>query len=242
MNISIGSTDISVYFHLRTDTDGKSKTGLLYNSAGAIASYVRSRAVRANIPLVALSDADDPHSDGGFIEVDGVNTKGLYRLDVPDIAFSSGAQEVIIHIGFTGVYEESLRVELSTPPITVTAGGGTVTPAYAEEGETSQIVQGDVVNIARYLVGDYSTKRLFFGAKGSTGDTTYAVSVRECTNISYDSGTGLTSYTIPFVAADTKTSTPAVYKGETEVRDADGVSNPVTGDRFDLDVIGEIVT
>ena len=37
-------------------------------------------------------------------------------------------------------------------------------------------------------------------------------------------------------------ATPGTYKGETEVRDADGTSNPVTGDRFDLNVIGEIVT
>ena len=33
-----------------------------------------------------------------------------------------------------------------------------------------------------------------------------------------------------------------IYRGETEIRDADGLSNPVTGDRYDFEVIGEIIT
>jgi len=112
MQVKIGGTDQTRYFHLRTDSDGKSKTGLLYNSAGAIASYVRTRGTRTAITLATLAATDSAHSDGGFIEVDGTNTKGLYRLDIPDAAFASGVDEVIIHIGFTGVFEESLAIEL----------------------------------------------------------------------------------------------------------------------------------
>jgi len=112
MQIKKGSIDQTVYFHLRASADGTSKTGLLYNSAGAIASYVRTRGTRTAITLATLAAADSAHSDGGFIEVDGTNAKGLYRLDVPDAAFASGVDEVIIHIGFTGVFEESLAIEL----------------------------------------------------------------------------------------------------------------------------------
>lgn len=110
--IKKGSTDQTVYFHLRIDSDGKSKTGLVYNSAGAVASYVRTRATRTAITLATLAAANSAHADGGFKEVDGTNAKGLYRLDVPDAAFASGVNEVIIHIGFTDVFEESLAVEL----------------------------------------------------------------------------------------------------------------------------------
>lgn len=112
MQIKKGSTDQTVYFHLRTDSDGKSKTGLLYNSAGAIASYVRTRGTRTAITLATLAAADSAHADGGFKEVDGTNAKGLYRFDVPDGAFVTGVDEVIIHIGFTDVFEESLAIEL----------------------------------------------------------------------------------------------------------------------------------
>lgn len=112
VQIKKGSTDQTVYFHLRIDSDGKSKTGLVYDSAGAIASYVRTRGTRTAISLATLAAANSAHADGGFKEVDGTNAKGLYRLDIPDAAFTSGVDEVIIHIGFTDVFEESLAVEL----------------------------------------------------------------------------------------------------------------------------------
>ena len=98
------------------------------------------------------------------------------------------------------------------------------------------------MGIARYLEGDHSAKRLFFGAKITTGDVSYAIGLIEATNISYSAVTELTSYIVPFVADDTKTVDPGIYKGETEIRDADGVSNPVTGDRYDFEVAGEIIT
>jgi len=112
MQIGKGTTDVTIYFHLRIDSDGKSKTGLVYNSTGAIASYVRTRGIRTAISLITLAAANSAHSDGGFKEVDGTNAKGLYRLDIPDAAFASGVDEVIIHIGFTNVFEESLAIEL----------------------------------------------------------------------------------------------------------------------------------
>ena len=112
MQVKKGATDRTVYFHLRGDSGGKSKTGLIYNSAGAVASYVRARDTRTAITLATLAAADSAYADGGFKEVDGTNAKGLYRLDVPDAAFASGVDEVIIHIGFTGVFEESLSIEL----------------------------------------------------------------------------------------------------------------------------------
>jgi hypothetical protein len=115
MQIKKDSTDQTVYFHLRDDDDGLSKTGLVYNSAGAIASYIRTRGTRTAISLATLAAADSAHSDGGFKEVDGTNAKGLYRLDVPDAAFATGVDEVIIHIGFTDAFEESLAVELVDP-------------------------------------------------------------------------------------------------------------------------------
>ena len=147
--------------------------------------------------------------------------------------------------GADGDTLESLSNQIALIPtvkLSVVAGGGTSTPAYAVESESSSIVQGDIVEIARYLEGDHSAKRLFFAAKTSTGDASYVIGLIEATNITYSAVTELTSYTIPFVADDTKTVDPGIYKGETEIRDADGASNPATGDRYDFEVIGEIIT
>lgn len=131
---------------------------------------------------------------------------------------------------------------LPTTPVTVVAGGGNVDPAYAEVNERSEIVQGDVVSIVRYLEGDHSSKTLFFGAKTESGDDIYAVGVIQCNNISYSAETDKTSYAIPFIASDTENTSASIYKGETEIRDNDGISNPVTGDRYDFEVIGQIIT
>ncbi len=132
--------------------------------------------------------------------------------------------------------------EIPTQPITVTGGGGSITPAYAQEGEPEHFVQGDVVNIARYITGDQSAKTMFFAAKIATGDASYVVGIIQCTVGAYDADEDVTAYLIPFIADDTTDVTPDIYKGETEVRDADGINNPVTGDRFDFNVIGQIIT
>ena len=131
---------------------------------------------------------------------------------------------------------------LPTVPVTVTSGGGNPTPGYADENEPSNLIQGDVIDIPRYLIGDHSAKRLFFGCKSASGDTSYVIGVIECGNLSYDANENKTSYTIPFEADDSKSVSAGCYKAETEIRDADGTSNPVTGDRYDFNVIGEIIT
>ena len=150
----------------------------------------------------------------------------------------------------SGTYDEATdsneglkgQIDLISAGIIVVGAGGSVTPSYAEEGEPEDIVQGDVINKPRYVTGDQSAKTIFCGAKTTSGDTSYTVGLIQCTVGAYDADNDQTSYLIPFVADDTKTVTAGTYKGEAEVRDADGTSNPVTADRFDLNVIGEIVT
>ena len=113
MRVKKGTTSVSVYFMLRSSADGTAKTGLVYNSAGAVASYTRSRGLRTAITLATLAAADSAWSAGGFKEVDGVNEKGLYRLDVPNASVIAGVDEVFFHLSFTGVFAEVLRVTLT---------------------------------------------------------------------------------------------------------------------------------
>lgn len=123
-NIRAGDTDATIYVRLRDSTTGLAKTGLAYNSTGAVCSYVLPRAARAAITL-ATQTVTGAHSDGGFVEVDATNCKGLYRLDLPDAAIASGAY-TIISIEFDGIIEESVEIPLANAVnVTQISGDGT---------------------------------------------------------------------------------------------------------------------
>ena len=110
-----GSADISVYVVIRKSADNTERTGLLYNSSGLKATYVRDGSAAQAITLAILASADAAHSDGGFIEVHSTNAPGLYRLDVPDAAFASGADWVTVAVGGTsGDYWSHVNLKLTS--------------------------------------------------------------------------------------------------------------------------------
>lgn len=153
----------------------------------------------------------------------------------------SASESLFQLVGGEGDTLKSLSDQISAQTTLNVVGGGGALPSYAEEGEQSKIVRGDVVDIPRYLTGDHTSYRLFFAAKANARYSGYAISVRECGNLTYDSVSDETSYTIPFVAADTESIDLGIYPSEVERRDSDGISNPVTPDRFGLDVVTQII-
>lgn len=98
MIIKAGATGISLYFEVldSSSTSGARRTGLAYNTAGLTAYYARTRGAATAITLASLASPTAAWSSGGFVEVDATNMPGLYRLDVPDAAFASGATSVAI--------------------------------------------------------------------------------------------------------------------------------------------------
>jgi hypothetical protein len=120
--IYAGDTSKTIYLGLRDSTTGLAKTGLVFNSAGAVASYTLPLAARAAITL-ATQTVDGAWATGGFVEVDATNCKGLYRLDVPDAAIASGAY-TIISIEFDGTMEESVLLPLHVRKVNATELNG----------------------------------------------------------------------------------------------------------------------
>lgn len=114
--LSEGSTSVTEYLFVRDSTTGLPKTGLVFNSAGAVGSYVRPRAARVAITLATLAAPTSAWSSGGFKEIDATNTPGLYRFDPPDAAFAAGANRVVFQLGFTGALVEPLDVALTPMP------------------------------------------------------------------------------------------------------------------------------
>jgi len=129
-----GSVNISVDVYIIDSTTGVPETGVLFNTAGIDLEYRREGAVVTNITEVTLAALTTAHADGGFLEVG----HGLYRLDIPDAAFATGASTVSIQGTVTGMIvlpqtiqlvdfdpEDSVRLGLTAlPNAAADAAGG----------------------------------------------------------------------------------------------------------------------
>jgi phage baseplate assembly protein W len=114
-------------------------------------SYTRSRAARTAITMATLASASAAWSSGGFILVDDTNCPGLYRFDVPDAAFATGAgvDRVIVSVKVTGAIEEHIEFLLtdwnkqvaSIPNAAAEAAGGLFTRGTGA-GQINQAANG----------------------------------------------------------------------------------------------------
>jgi len=98
--IKKGSTDRSVYLYIIDSTDGTPEDGVTYATSGLALSYRRQGATSQSITAVTLADASAAHTDGGFVYT---GIPGTYRLDSPDAAFATGAQDVSFGGACTGM-------------------------------------------------------------------------------------------------------------------------------------------
>lgn len=110
-----GKTDLTVYIFVpdSSSTVGAGLTGLVYNAAGLVASYVRPLGSRVAITL-ATQTVTGAHSDGGFVEVDATNMPGVYRLDLPDAVVASGVDSAVVQLkGATNMPPVTLELQLT---------------------------------------------------------------------------------------------------------------------------------
>jgi len=119
MEVSPDTTDVSVDVRAMTSA-GAALTGKA--AADFTAWYKRhGAAAKTAITLADLSALTDAHSDGGLLEIGD----GWYRLDVPDAAFASGADSVLIGGTVSGGVVLSAPVTIGTPE-TISMEGETI--------------------------------------------------------------------------------------------------------------------
>jgi len=98
--IKKGSIDQSAVVRIIDATDGTPELAVTSATAGLVLEYRRelgaSTGVGAFSDLAALTTA---HADGGIKHIGN----GYYRVDVADAAFASGASNVLVHGGATGM-------------------------------------------------------------------------------------------------------------------------------------------
>lgn len=150
-----GATDQTAYFALRDSTTGAAKTGIAHTDVTG--SYTRNQSSRAAITMANLAAANSAHSDGGWEEVDSTNTPGLYRFDIPDAAFATGADKVVVTVKATGAITEHQMFELTDwnkqvaaiPNAAAAASGGLFTRGTGA-GQINQAADGMIdVNLVR---------------------------------------------------------------------------------------------
>lgn len=94
-----GSTDQSVVIRIIDSTDGTPETAVEHDTAGIDLWYRREGAVVVSLTEAALASADAAHADGGIEHLGD----GYYRLDLPDAAFATGADGVMVGGTVTGM-------------------------------------------------------------------------------------------------------------------------------------------
>lgn len=128
LGMIIGATDVSIPVLLRAVADGTEVTGV--TNTDVTASYWRQGGSRTAITVSSLTNIDDAHSDGGWKEVDSTNCPGLYRFDIPDAAFASGADWVIVAIVVTDSFVHYERFNLPSNSGGATAEAGAIEWTY----------------------------------------------------------------------------------------------------------------
>jgi hypothetical protein len=94
-----GSTDQSTLIRIVDSADGTPETGVTSATGGLDLKYRREGATAVNLTESDLAAVDSAHSDGGMIHVGA----GYYRIDIPDAAFATGANGVLIFGTVTGM-------------------------------------------------------------------------------------------------------------------------------------------
>ncbi|HYC00357.1 MAG TPA: hypothetical protein VEC57_14565 [Candidatus Limnocylindrales bacterium] len=167
--IKKGSTDRSVYLRIVDSTDGTPETGVVFNTSGVDLWYRRDGAAKVSITEATLSALTDAHSDGGFLHVGD----GYYRLDLPDAAFATGSNSVLVGGTVTGMVvlgalvplvdydpQDTVRLGLTAlPNAAAAASGGLPTVDSANDvGIQTGLKKNQAWNNFTFLMVDNTTE------------------------------------------------------------------------------------
>jgi hypothetical protein len=139
ITIAPGSTSQSIELYLGA-------TGLTFSTSGLAAYYVRNQSAPVAITLVTQT-ATGAWTSGGFAEISSSLVPGVYRLDVPNAAFSAGASDVTIVVrGASGTNGAVLTVTLSSGGLTAAQTAAAVLDAVGSSYVTAGSIGYSIQN------------------------------------------------------------------------------------------------
>lgn len=112
--IIVGTTDytVDVFVQDATSGVGAGLAGLVFNSTGLACYYRKGATGSATQLTLATQTVGGAHSDGGFVEIQATNMKGLYRLDFSDTMLASlGTLKVYLY-GAANMVPVVLEIEI----------------------------------------------------------------------------------------------------------------------------------
>jgi hypothetical protein len=161
ITIAPGSTSQSIELYLGA-------TGLVFNTSGLAAYYVRNQSAPVAITLVTQTPTG-AWSSGGFAEISSSLVPGVYRLDVPNAAFAAGASDVTIVVrGAAGTNGAVLTVTLSSGGLTAAQTASAVLDAVASIHNNAGSIGASIQDKAGYSLSTPQS----FSTTGSVGSVT----------------------------------------------------------------------
>ena len=118
------SQSIDILIQDSSSTTGAGLGGLLFNSAGLVASY-RKGATGARVAItLATQTVGGAWSSAGFVEIDATHLKGVYRFDIPNAAVDTEGFATLYFYGATNMLPTALRIDCRPLPADVRKFGG----------------------------------------------------------------------------------------------------------------------
>ena len=119
------SQTLDIFLQDSSSSTGQGLAGLVYNSAGLVASYRKGATGSRTAITLATQTVGGAFSSGGFVEIDATNMKGVYRLDIPNAAVDTEGFVTLYLYGATNLLPTALRVDCRPLPVDVKKFGGT---------------------------------------------------------------------------------------------------------------------
>lgn len=103
---------LRIFVQDSSKTDGSGLTGLVFNSSGLTAYYIREGAAAATA-ITLVNAVVGTYTSSGFKEVDAANLPGVYELHPPNAVIASGADSVVIFMkGATNMAPLPIEIQL----------------------------------------------------------------------------------------------------------------------------------
>jgi hypothetical protein len=225
---SLGSADVTVLVFVPdpASTDGSGKTGL--NAVDLECAFTRVETdndvvmtdVTSSLNNIALTDV---HTDWGWEEVSSTLSPGLYRLDIADAVFASGAVEAVVYVQIASsdaaaspMIFELVDTAAATLGVNVVSAAGT---AWASGAITAASIATDAIGAAEIADGAITAATFAAGAIDATAIANNAIDaatfaadvdaeilsyiVDDATKIDASALNTATGTTIPAILADT---------------------------------------
>ncbi len=155
------SVNQSVVIRIVDSTTGLPEEAVEHDTAGIAMWYRREGATKQTVATAALANLASDHADGGIEHIDD----GYYRFDLPDAAFATAVDGVMIGGTVTGMIVIGTYVPLTeglpalaTALATAQTDLDTLTDATALPGQEAPTATPTMVEAMMYLYKAWSNK------------------------------------------------------------------------------------